>query len=331
MDCETENKYWTNFDLLDAVKRISSQNGLSYYNKSHTIVAEEILHELGELSINSSQSDEDKLLISNFRTKYFYVVKKFKPFRNNFETSASQDYGNHIFWKLKDNRNSNDNEVIMSSQDSINGQEGEEKIEIGNRNIKSLDDLKLGSTQMRKRLKPIIEDIKQHAVINNIEVTRLLGLMIHSINYTATGEGSKAKAAIGLSLFEDNVPESEMSTDQALSLLTKYKFGKRQYTNLRLDLKPYLLLPTYNNVKNCKDLLVPKNYILPQSLIGVKYVYKNALLSHFSRFFKTHNKFNATHYKVVIKDGCDASGRHSVYNQHGNVNVHKIISYVCCS
>ena len=181
---------------------------------------------------------------------------------------------------------------------------------------------------MRKRLKPIIDSVKQHALINDIEVTRLLGLLIHNINYSAEGEGSKAKAAIGLSLFKNDIPEREMSTDQALSLLTKYKFGKRQYTNMRLDLKPYLVLPTYNSVKITKDMLLPKIDSLPHSLVGVKYLYKNALLSHFSRFFKAHPEFNSPSYKALIKDGCDASGRHSIYNQHGNVNVHNIVSYM---
>ena len=216
----------------------------------------------------------------------------------------------------------------MSSQESCINQEVNQATIKSSRNIKSLVDLKLGSTQMRQRLKPIVEVVKQHAFTNKIEVTRLLGLLIHSINYPATGEGSKAKAAIGLSLFENNIPESEMSNDQALSLLTKYKFGKRQYTNLRLDLKPYLLLPTYNNVKICKDLLIPKLDILPQSLIGIKYSYKDALHTHFSRFFKVHSEFNGTDYKALIKDGCDGSGSHSIYNQHGNVNVHSILSYM---
>ena len=328
MDFEMDKKYWTNFDLLDAAKRISSQNGLTYSNKAHKIVAEEILNELGELSIDSSQSDEDKLLISNFKKKYFRVVTKFKRYHNNFETSIIQDYGMQTFWTIKNRKSSNDNEENMSSQGSSTSQHVDRESEKGSRKIKSLVELKLGSTQMRKRLKPIIDNVKQHALMNDIEVTRLLGLLIHNINYSATGEGSKAKAAIGLSLFKDNIPEREMSTDQALSLLTKYKFGKRQYTNMRLDLKPYLLLPTYNNVKNCKDLLLPKVDILPQSLVGIKYLYKDALLSHFSRFFKAHPEFNSKYYKALIKDGCDASGRHSIYNQHGNVNVHNIISYM---
>ena len=135
-------------------------------------------------------------------------------------------------------------------------------------------------------------------------------------------------AAIGKSLFLDEMSESDMSTDKALSLLTNYKFGKRQYTNLRLDLKPYLLLPTYNNVKSCKDLLLPAIDVLPQPLVGIKYLYKDALHSHFSRFFKAHPEFKSANYKAIIKDGCDGSGRHSVYNQQGNVNVHNIISYM---
>ena len=323
-----DKKYWTNFDLLDAVKRISSQNGLSYLNKGHEVVAEEILNELGELSIDSSQSEEDKKLISNFKMKYFRVVKKFKPYRNKFDSPAIQEYGLQTFWKIENKNISSDNEEIMTSQGSSTSQDVDQELEKKSRKIKSLVELKLGSTQMRKRLKPIIDSVKQHALINDIEVTRLLGLLIHNINYSAEGEGSKAKAAIGLSLFKNNIPEREMSTDQALSLLTKYKFGKRQYTNMRLDLKPYLVLPTYNSVKNTKDMLLPKIDSLPHSLVGVKYLYKNALLSHFSRFFKAHPEFNSPSYKALIKDGCDASGRHSIYNQHGNVNVHNIVSYM---
>ena len=110
MDFEMEKNYWTNFDLLDAVKRISARNSLPYLRQQHPIVAEEILHELGELSIHSSQSEEDKLLISKFSRQYFRVVTKFKPYSNNFETPGIQSYGNEIFWNLKKNNISNDTE-----------------------------------------------------------------------------------------------------------------------------------------------------------------------------------------------------------------------------
>ena len=33
-------------------------------------------------------------------------------------------------------------------------------------------------------------------------------------------------------------------------------------------------------------------------------------------------------YKCIIKDGCDGSGKHPIYNQHGNVNVNNMISYM---
>ena len=102
--------------------------------------------------------------------------------------------------------------------------------------MKSLGELKLGSNQMRKILKPVLDDVKKYASTNKIEVTQLLGLLIHTINYPAIGEGSKAKAAIRLSLFEDNIPNRELSNDHGLSFLTKYKFRKWLYTELRLDL-----------------------------------------------------------------------------------------------
>ena len=217
----------------------------------------------------------------------------------------------------------------MQSQESSSSQEAiYQDSETTTRSCKSLGDLKLGSNQMRKRLKPILDDIKKHATANNIDVTRLLGLMIHNINYSATGEGSKAKAANGRSLFTENVPDSDMSVDQALSIFTKYKFGKRQYTDLRLDLKPYIIMPTYNNLKSHKDLLLPKTDILPDTLVGIKYFHKNALISHFTRFFEIHPEMKSTSYKCIIKDGCDGSGKHPIYNQQDNVNVNNMLSYM---
>ena len=325
-----DKKYWTNFDLLDAVKTISAQKGLAY-TKAHYTVAEEILYQLGEISINSSPSEEDKSFIKNFRGKIYKIIRKFTTWHNSFQHPGAQNFGNEIFWELKEKNNSNDNGEATSSQDSSNAsQHAVREKEKGSesRRTKSLAELKLGSSQMKRRLKPIFDAVKDYASQNDIEVTRLLGLMIHTYNYSEKGEGRKSKAAIGLSLFEDNIPKSEMSTDKALSILTNCKFGKRQYTNLRLDLKPYLLLPTYNNVKSCKDLLLPAIDVLPQPLVGIKYLYKDALHSHFSRFFKAHPEFKSANYKAIIKDGCDGSGRHSVYNQQGNVNVHNIISYM---
>ena len=63
-----DKKYWTNFDLLDAVKTISAQKTVSY-TKANLSVAEELLYQTGELSCYSSQSEEDKLYIKQFRNK----------------------------------------------------------------------------------------------------------------------------------------------------------------------------------------------------------------------------------------------------------------------
>ena len=99
--------------------------------------------------------------------------------------------------------------------------------------IKGLGELGLGSKQMRNRLKPILDYVKAYASTNNSDVTKLLGLLIHTINYSASGEGSKTKPAIGRTLFEVAIPNQELSNDHGLSFLTKYKFGKWQYTELR--------------------------------------------------------------------------------------------------
>ena len=126
--------------------------------------------------------------------------------------------------------------MSSSQASSSSSQEMLQESERAVRSMKSLGELKLGSTQMRRRLKPVLDDVKKYASSNKIEVTQLLGLLIHTINYPATGEGSKAKAAIRLSLFEDNISNRELSNDHGLSFLTKYKFRKWLYTELRLDL-----------------------------------------------------------------------------------------------
>ena len=41
MACEIDKKYWTNFDLFDAVKKICKQEGLPY-NKSSYKLAEKL-------------------------------------------------------------------------------------------------------------------------------------------------------------------------------------------------------------------------------------------------------------------------------------------------
>ena len=88
------------------------------------------------------------------------------------------------------------------------------------------------------------------------------------------------------------------------------------------------MLPSYNNIKLAKDILIPKKDILPSSLIGVKYYYKDAIINHFLRFFEGHPDFSASNYKVIIKDGCDGSGRHSIYNQEGNVKTYNMLLYM---
>ena len=67
---------------------------------------------------------------------------------------------------------------------------------------------------------------------------------------------------------------------------------------------------------------------MPDTLVGIKYLYKDALISHFTRFFEIHPELNSLSYKSVIKDGCDGSGKHSIYNQHGNANTNNMISYM---
>ena len=112
-----DKKYWTNFDLLDAVKTISAQKGVSY-TKANLGVAEELLYQTGELSFHSSQSEEDKLYIKQFRAKYFNVIKQFKKWRNNFNSLTAQEFGMREFCKLKEKNNSNENEEVVSSQGS---------------------------------------------------------------------------------------------------------------------------------------------------------------------------------------------------------------------
>ena len=82
-----------------------------------------------------------------------------------FEFPAAQNFGKQIFWELNKN-NSTDNGETTSSQGSSNASQHavrEKEKESESRRTKSLSDLKLGSSQMRKRLKPILDAVKDYA------------------------------------------------------------------------------------------------------------------------------------------------------------------------
>ena len=65
---------------------------------------------------------------------------------------------------------------------------------------------------------------------------------------------------------------------------------------------------------------------LVSSLVGIKYVYHDALTKHYKRYFQIKPDLCGTNYKAIIKDGCDGSGRHSLYSQQNNVQTHAIVS-----
>jgi len=75
MDGDLNKKYWTNFDLLKEGQRICTENKLPCFTKGHDKVAVEILDLLGEISLSSSPSQEDKNVITNFKKKYFSYKK----------------------------------------------------------------------------------------------------------------------------------------------------------------------------------------------------------------------------------------------------------------
>ena len=310
-----EKKYWTNFDLLEEVKTICAEKKLPPFAKGHNAVAEKLLQLIGEKDI----SDKD---IHNFKCRYFRVMQKFKPSHGNYEHPKVKEYGNEVFVVLKDKED-------ISSEASLSSQSSSSQDVLPGRSSrrKNLKELVLGGTQMKYRLDPLITDVKTYASENDIDVTELLGLIIYVINWPAKGEGSKVKAKIGRELFNGNTPVGEISNDVALNFLTKYKFGKRQYTELRLDLKRFVDFPSYNDIRKAKNMLIPViDNGLPSSLVGVKYVYNDALTKHYQRYFENKTDLCATNYKAIIKDGCDGSGRHSLYSQKNNVETHAIVS-----
>ena len=127
------DKCWTNFDLLNAVKKISHERGLSWKKESRT-VAQEILYNLGEISHNTSPSEEEKLVIDRFRRKYFRVISKFIPYNNKFKGSKIEEYGLEIFWRIKD-KEDDDSQDIFSSQESSSSVQIDEEPE---KNVEAL-------------------------------------------------------------------------------------------------------------------------------------------------------------------------------------------------
>ena len=90
-----EKKHWTHFDLLEQVKKICNENNLKIWTNGHNIVAEKLLQLIGEKDLSASE-------ITNFRLRYFRVIKKFNEYHGNFAPPKIQEYGNKVFVVLKD-------------------------------------------------------------------------------------------------------------------------------------------------------------------------------------------------------------------------------------
>ena len=110
-------------------------------------------------------------------------------------------------------------------------------------------------------------------------------------------------------------------------MLSNYKLGWTGYTSLRQELKTKVDLPAHCRLMQHKNSIMPEIVYLTDSLSGVSLRVKESIQLHFQRLIKQLG-LEPGKYTMKVKEGLDGSGRHSGYDQKGNVETHNMIMWM---
>ena len=119
----------------------------------------------------------------------------------------------------------------------------------------------------------------------------------------------------------------DISFDEALFMLSSYKHGRTGYTSLRQELKTKVDLPAHYRLMQHKNSIMPEIVDLTDPLSGVSLRVKDSVQLHFQRLIMQLG-LEPGKYTMKVKEGLDGSGRHSVYDQKGNVQTHNMIMWM---
>ena len=109
-------------------------------------------------------------------------------------------------------------------------------------------------------------------------------------------------------------------------MLATYKLGRTGYSSLRQELNSRVELPPPYRLMQHKDTIMPNIESL-DPLPGVPISVRESIQLHFQRLIQQLG-LQPGKYTMTVKEGLDGSGRHSVYDQKGNVQTHTMIMWM---
>ena len=109
-------------------------------------------------------------------------------------------------------------------------------------------------------------------------------------------------------------------------MLSTYKLGRTGYSSLRQELKSRVELPPHYRLMQHKDTIMPKIGSL-DPLPGVSISVKESVQLHFQRLIQQLG-LQPGKYTMTVKEGLNGSGKHSVFDQKGNVQTHNMIMWM---
>ena len=109
-------------------------------------------------------------------------------------------------------------------------------------------------------------------------------------------------------------------------MLSTYKLGRTGYSSLRQELKSRVELPPHYRLMQHKDTIMPNIGSL-DPLLGVSISVKESVQLHFQRLIQQLG-LQPGKYTMTVKEGLNGSGKHSVFDQKGNVQTHNMIMWM---
>ena len=184
--------------------------------------------------------------------------------------------------------------------------------------------------QQRRRLSTFMEAAKSQAREENTSPSKLFAHGLKS-KYLE----NKDIGLIGKSLFNENdiSAKSCIPLEVASAIFECAKMSKRVYTDVRILLKNAGadVLPTYKKLDEFRKQRRPEVVKLDIPYHGVRFDYLKCLeitTSQLCRSIALPAFKNLREIKLVLHDGLDGSGGHSIFNQAGSQETNNIIMYM---
>ena len=173
-------------------------------------------------------------------------------------------------------------------------------------------------TQRRERLAPITNELKLVAEKENMQFEKLIALI--GKNYCWSEHKFKTANAFKKIYDEEEMEDdSVLPIEKAIYIKEKSLLGKRQYTDLRLNLKEFIEFPSYDIISSYVDQAIPPLIRAGDGFkLSVEDVAKATLLrlpQDFTDKLKSEIQKNRNQVFIAnFSGGVDGSGGHKVYN-----------------